>query len=122
MSVDDGRILKVPSPIKKQAFHGVVRPQRITMHGLVPGAGKTLDFRKPEKGETTPLPWQRVEAARQWLTKQNDTRAHQVAEVLTEHWMRLQALKAAIQQKIPEGELRTVLLHLIEGKVVAIRV
>jgi len=113
---NESRILRVPHPINPRAFNGVVKPAAIRRFG------SQLGVREPERGETTPLPAQRVESARQWCVRQNSTQALQCAEILVEQHMRLHAIRAMVEQKVPEGEMKVMLRKLFDGKLIAIQV
>ena len=108
---DESRILKPPRPI--MPFHGVVKP------GIAVPRGTGL--RKPERGETTPLPAMRVEACRQWLTRQSSTQAHQTAEVLVEQYCRLDALRQVVKT-LPDGALKSKLLGVLNGNLIVYQV
>ena len=112
---DESRLLKKPTPIvpiERKAFRGVVKPGVITQRGS--------SLRNPEKGETTPLPIQRVEAGRQWCVKQNTTQSLQVAEILVEQFHRLNAIRQVVEEKMPDGQMKEVFRQLCDGRLIAI--
>lgn len=118
---DESRLIRIPKPIiEPKPFCGIVNPGMLGSRGALNGNGYA-HVRRPEKGETTPTPAMRVEAARQWCVKKNTTQSLQVAEVLVEQWHRLQAIKAVVEQKLPDGDHKDMLRKLCDGQLVVVK-
>ena len=98
-------------------FNGVIKPCVVQPIA----ASRTAKICTANSKENMPtLPWQRLEATRQWLLQQGKP-GKNAADTLLEQVCRLRALEAYCNT-LPEGETKRVMLQLVQGKLVAIPV
>ena len=103
-------------PFQRKSFQGIVKPGMFDPRGVKPGGKPTV--RAPEKEETTQTHWQRLEATRQWLVKRGPYGCF-AADVLIEQFHRITALKQYVET-MPEGEAKTVLRRIADGKLTVV--
>lgn len=99
-----------------KAFHAAVTPAILKARALPGGPAKIVEI--PERDQTM-TPMMRIEATRQWLIKQGDL-GKKAAEVLMEQAVRLQAVRSYVTTSFPDGQIKSMITKILDGKITAI--
>lgn len=108
--------------VTQKPFHGIVLPGVAASRGAsFAHKDRPAIVRPPENGETGHLFTLRVEAARTWSLKpEHGEEGKGVAEVISEQFHRLHALDVICRQKLPDGEVKRMILAIISGQAVVV--